>query len=141
MKRLLVLALLLAACTSQGTLEQSAPVTTAPAVTTSAVGIAEMEGARGSAGIGDRLYPDLGNGGYDVVRYRFALDVDPEWSIEATAGIELVPLVDIVSFNLDLAGLDVDEVSVSGFDDVRFEHRGRELVVELGSTAAPQGLA
>ena len=135
MKRLLVLALLLAACTSQGAVEESAPVTTAPAVATSAAGVAELEGARGSAGIGDRLYPELGNGGYDVVRYRFALDVDAEWSVQATAGIELVPLVDLASFNLELAGLDVDEVGVSGFDDVRFEHLGRELVIELGATA------
>jgi aminopeptidase N len=142
--RLLVLALVLAACTSQGTAGDPAPETSAPTVTTS-VGDSEelaVEGQRGSAGIGDRLYPELGNGGYDVLRYRFDLDVDSEWSIQATADIELVPLVDLGSFNFDLAGLDVTEVRVDGFDDVRFEQLGRELVIDLGSPApADQAIA
>jgi len=135
-RRLLVFALVLAACTSQGLVQDAGPETTAAAVTTTAEGAAEIEGVSGSAGIGDRLYPELGNGGYDVVRYRFDLDVDPEWSVQATADIDLVPLIDLSSFNLDLAGLTVDEVRISGFDAVRFEHVGRELVVELGATAS-----
>ena len=93
-------------------------------------------GTRGSVGIGDRLYPELGNGGYDVQRYDFALDVDQEWFVRATAEITLVPLVDLAVFNLDFAGLRVEEVSVVGFDGARFEHLGRELVIELGATAA-----
>ena len=137
MRRFLVLALALAACTSEGTVQGPTPETSATAVATPDAVVEEVavEGQRGSAGIGDRLYPELGNGGYDVLAYRFELDVDSEWSVRATADIELVPLVDLVSFNLDLAGLDVDEVVVPGFDDLRFEHLGRELVVDLGSTA------
>ena len=134
MRRLLVLALALAVCTSQGIVQDTAPATTARALPTSVAGVTELEGTTGSAGIGDRLYPDLGNGGYDVVAYRFALDVDQEWFVRATADITLVPLVDLASFNLDLSGLDVDAVEVPGFDDVRFEHLGRELVIDLGST-------
>ena len=142
MKRVLVLALLVAACTAQGAVEESSPVTKPPAVASSVVSESDGDGGilvageRGSVGIGDRLYPELGNGGYDVQRYDFALDVDPDWFVRATADITLVPLVDLAVFNLDFAGLDVEEVSVVGFDDVRFEHLGRELMIELGTPAA-----
>jgi aminopeptidase N len=133
-KRLLVLALVVAGCTSRGVVQDTTTVTTAPPVPTSVPGVSEIEGIRGSIGIGDRLYPELGNGGYDVLEYRFALDVDQTWFVQATAEITLVPLVDLASFNLDLAGLDVDDVEVAGLDGVRFEHLGRELVVDLGAT-------
>ncbi len=145
MKRLLVLALALAACSSQGGVADPTPetptttvATTTLATTTGGSEDPAVEGERGSAGIGDRLYPELGNGGYDVLRYRFDLDIDSEWSIQATADIELVPQVALASFNLDLAGLDVDGVEIPGTDDVRFEHVGRELVIEL-DPAAPAG--
>ncbi len=138
MKRLLVPTLLLAACTSTGNALDPPPSTsTVPVEETSSEEAGEfaVEGSRGAPGIGDRLYATLGNGGYDVQQYRFDLEIGSEWSVAATAEISLVPVVDLASFNLDLAGLDVDEVEVAGFDDVRFEHLDRELVIDLGGTA------
>ncbi len=143
MRRFLVLALLLAACTSPGVVRERPVESTPASAAPTASGVVESEGndeipavgERGSVGIGDRLYPELGNGGYDVVRYEFTLDVDQDWFIRATADITLVPLVDLAVFNLDLAGLDVEGVDVAGLGEVSFEHVGRELVIELGSTA------
>jgi aminopeptidase N len=88
----------------------------------------------GEPGIGDRLYPTLGNGGYDVLHYAVDLDVDPgPGSVEATATITAVALQDLGGLHLDLAGLEVSAVTVgpAGEDlrPARHERRGRELVV------------
>ncbi len=52
------------------------------AMTTSCTGSAVGGGAAaaarpGAAGVGDRLFPTLGNGGYDVVHYGLTLDYVP----------------------------------------------------------------
>ena len=83
--------------------------TTVAAPTTTAVAATAAEG------LGDSFYPFLGNGGYDVLHYDIDLDVDPaantiaaQTTISATAGKELS------TFNLDLSGLEVHEVTVDG---------------------------
>ncbi|SCL19565.1 Peptidase family M1 [Micromonospora nigra] len=89
----------------------------------------------GAADLGDPYVPGSGNGGYDVTHYRLAIRYDPatdrligrtEIAATATQGLS--------RFNLDLAGLTVDEVTVDG---ARAEHRraGDELVV-----TPPRGL-
>ena len=145
MKRFLVVALLVAACSPQGD-AQGQPIESTSSAPGSSVVVESdggeeipVAGERGPIGIGDRLYPELGNGGYDVQRYDFSLDIDREWFVRATAEITLVPSVDLAIFNLDLSGLDVDGVEVAGFQDVRFERIGRELIIELGSIA-PAGV-
>ncbi len=83
----------------------------------------------GADGLGDRLYPRLGNGGYDVRHYSIDLAFKPESkAIAATALLEAVALVDLASFNLDLYELTVNSVRV---DDIRaaFTREEAELVI------------
>lgn len=69
----------------------------------------------GAAGVGDPLYPGLGNGGYDVSHYTVSLTVDVGANrIAGSAQIEAVATQDLSSFNLDLRGLEVTEISVNG---------------------------
>ena len=83
----------------------------------------------GSAGLGDRLYPQLGNGGYDVAHYDIALRFTPEANhIDARTTITASATEDLASFNLDLHGLRVGSVTVDG-SPARFERDGSELVI------------
>lgn len=83
----------------------------------------------GADGIGDSLYPKLGNGGYDVQHYDIELAFTPEDKrIVATTVIEALALQDLSSFNLDLSGLVVDSVSVNG-EPARFDRDDSELVI------------
>ncbi len=130
----LAAAVVLASCTTSVTPVDLPPPdpTVAPPASTA---VEEVIGEFGAPGIGDRLYPELGNGGYDVERYRLELEVGTDWSVNAVARIDLVPLENLSGFNLDLAGLDVESVEVEGFETVAFEHQSRELAVDLGGTA------
>jgi aminopeptidase N len=77
-----------------------------------AVGVSAQPQA-GAPGIGDSLFPLLGNGGYDVIHYDLILDVDlAAQNIAAQAVIRMRALHDLASFNLDFRGLQVDRVSV-----------------------------
>ena len=83
----------------------------------------------GAAGIGDDLYPTLGNGGYDAVHYDLVLHVDPaEPDISAETTLTAVAQQGLSSFNLDLVGLDVGSVTVDGVD-ASFDREARELIV------------
>ena len=69
----------------------------------------------GARGAGDPLFRGLGNGGYDVAHYTVALNVDVDANlVSGRTRIEAVATQDLSSFNLDLRGLDVTEVSVNG---------------------------
>ena len=58
------------------------------------------EAAPGSAGLGDPLYPGLGNGGYDVSHYTLELDVDVDANfIRGEAGIEAKATQSLSAFN------------------------------------------
>jgi aminopeptidase N len=84
----------------------------------------------GAAGVGDPYYPDLGNGGYDVLSYDLDLAWDPDaGTIDARALVDLVPEVDLERFNLDLVGLEVERVDVGG-EPATFDRTGeRELEI------------
>jgi aminopeptidase N len=85
----------------------------------------------GAAGIGDRLFPGLGNGGYDVRHYdldlRYATD-DPAQSIDGTATITARATKALSRFNLDFGGGGVRAVSVNGHA-AGWRREGEELVV------------
>ena len=69
----------------------------------------------GAPGVGDPLFPGLGNGGYDVSHYTVELDVDVDANrVSGRTRIEAVATQDLSSFNLDLRGLTVTEVTVNG---------------------------
>ena len=84
---------------------------------------------RGAAGLGDTLYPQLGNGGYDVQHYHIDLRFDPEEGlINAITHIDAIAAQDLSSFNLDFYGLEVSSVKVN--DQVaHFEREASELMI------------
>ncbi len=64
--------------------------------------------------IGDSYYTVLGNSGYDVLHYTIDLDVNVAANtIAGTTTIEARALEDLPRFHLDLAGLDVDAITVN----------------------------
>jgi aminopeptidase N len=71
----------------------------------------------GAAGIGDPLYPTLGNGGYDVEHY--ALDLryetaDPSQAIDGTVTIRARATQALSSFDLDFHGTSFGAITVDG---------------------------
>ncbi len=83
----------------------------------------------GADGLGDNLYPQLGNGGYDVRHYTIDLAFIPaENQIEGKTSIDAVATQDLSSFNLDLLGLTVEQVNV---DDIAasFKRNDHELII------------
>lgn len=76
----------------------------------------------GADGEGDAYFPYAGNGGYDVGHYDLAVTYTPpapapaplEGQLSGTATIDLVATQDLDRFNLDLRGMDVQSVTVSG---------------------------
>src|SRR6187200_2682128 len=85
----------------------------------------------GSAGIGDRLFPTLGNGGYDVKHYDLDLRYEtavPSQGIDGTATIFARATQSLSRFDLDFAGDSVGSVAVNG-RPARFARDGDELVI------------
>jgi aminopeptidase N len=86
-------------------------------------------GTVGAVGLGDSLYPTLGNGGYDVQHYDLTFDIDPGQSaVAGSATIVALATQPLSRFNLDLAGLTVDEITVAGAP-AAFARRANELTV------------
>ena len=84
----------------------------------------------GSAGLGDPLYPGLGNGGYEVSHYTVTLDVDVDRNfVSSQAIIEANATQALSSFNLDLRGLEVLETRVSD-RPAHHTRSGNELTIE-----------
>jgi aminopeptidase N len=85
----------------------------------------------GAAGLGDRLAPGLGNGGYDVKHYnldlRYATSA-PSQPLDGTVTIFARATQSLSRFNLDFAGLSVGTVSVDG-RRAAWSREGEELVV------------
>jgi aminopeptidase N len=92
--------------------------------------------AAGAAGAGDRLFPQAGNGGYDVTHYRLDLSYDPaSGRLRGTADITATADTALRGFNLDLAGLTVRRVTVGG-TAATFTRDGAELTVRPGKPLA-----
>ncbi len=94
------------------------------------VGVSLAWGAvRGSPGIGDRVIPHAGNGGYSVRAYDVRLAYRPAGpQIDGRTRIRAVARRALRSFNLDLRGLRVGRVEVNG-GRAAFRRRGAELIV------------
>jgi hypothetical protein len=94
----------------------------------------------GAAGIGDRLFPKLGNGGYDVAHYDVALNyatAAPAQGIDGTVTIQAKATQALSRFDLDFAGDGVGSVSVNG-QPAKFSRSGQELVI-TPATPLPKG--
>ncbi len=86
-------------------------------------------GAIGAAGLGDPIYPHLGNGGYDVTHYAIELAVDmASHTITGTTTIQAQATQLLRRFNLDFSGLEIEGVGVSG-RPARYQRTGSELTV------------
>jgi hypothetical protein len=71
----------------------------------------------GAPGIGDPYFPLDGNGGYDVGHYLLDLNYDPPANhIDGVATISATTTQDLSSFNLDLVGMNVEAISVNGWN-------------------------
>ena len=85
----------------------------------------------GAPGIGDKLYPTLGNGGYDALHYdvdlRYATS-DPAQPIDGTVTILARATQSLSRFDLDFGGDSVGRVSVDG-RAARWSRSGDELVI------------
>lgn len=89
------------------------------------------------AGVGDDLYPWLGNPGYDVQHYDITLALDTsEAAIESPMPIDANARISAVAtaaqgldaFHLDLLGLDIASISVDA-EPATWQRHGAELVV------------
>lgn len=100
----LVLVLTLASCTSGR--ERTAPGERADCPS--------RGDSPGAAGIGDPVFPSLGNGGYDVSNYSLDLAVDPARNmLSAVTTIEATATQRLTALNLDFAGPSIREVTVN----------------------------
>jgi aminopeptidase N len=84
----------------------------------------------GSAGLGDPMFPNAGNGGYDVQSYDLTLDYTPSSNrLVGTAVIGARATQDLSSFNLDLRGFTISRLLVNGRAATFTRDGGQELTV------------
>ena len=83
----------------------------------------------GAPGLGDPLYPQAGNGGYDVGHYGLTLGYDPATRVlDGRAVITATAQQDLSRFDLDLRGFDIPSLTVNG-RPAAFARDGQELIV------------
>src|SRR4051794_27923263 len=109
----------------------AAHATTTTAAATGSSPARATHGTPGARGIGDRLFPDLGNGGYDVrsydLRLRYAAK-DPKQNVTGDVTLLATATQDLSRFDLDFAGVSLRGVAVDGHA-AAFARRGEELVI------------
>lgn len=116
---------------------------------------AAREAHPGAEGIGDELFPNLGNGGYDATSYALKLRYETAAPVQPVSGrvkMEASATQDLSSFNLDFGGDSVGTVRVNGkpatfvWQQAQEElvitppapiSRGRAFSVETTFTASP----
>jgi aminopeptidase N len=83
----------------------------------------------GARTVGDRLFPAIGNGGYDATHYDLAIAYDPATKrLQGTATIDARATQDLSQFSLDLHALPVTSVLIDGAQ-ATFSQQGDKLVV------------
>ncbi|MCM2580385.1 M1 family metallopeptidase [Streptomyces meridianus] len=107
-----------------------------PAAACTGPGAAEHRDVAGRQGLGDPVFPRLGNGGYDVRHYRLRLAYDPHSGrLDASAVITAEARRTLRTFGLDLSGLTVRRVTVNGAA-ARIRRVGDKLTVRPARPAA-----
>lgn len=82
------------------------------------------------AGLGDSLYPALGNWGYDVDTYSIEMSFDPVTQVMSAAStITATVTTDLDVFSLDFFGMSVTDVAVNGLK-ADFDQVSEELIVD-----------
>jgi aminopeptidase N len=92
----------------------------------------------GAAGIGDQLFPELGNGGYDIQHYDITFAWQPDQTFQERTVILARATQSLSRFDLDFAGRTVSSVSVNG-QPAQWTRTGEELAV-TPRHALPRGL-
>jgi aminopeptidase N len=125
-------AAVLTACLVPSTARAAVPVPAGPSD-----GRFALPGARG---LGDRLFPDLGNGGYEVDHYDLAMAYQPRSRlIRASTTVRARATQALSRFDLDFDAGTVTGVRVDGAI-AGFSRRGAELIVTPGRSL-PEGAA
>lgn len=92
--------------------------TTVPVTTTTTPTTTTEAAVDGEPGLGDSLFPLLGNQGYDVVHVALAIDARPPFDdrspMVGSARIQLVPAVRLASFTIEIGTLEVESVGIDG---------------------------
>jgi hypothetical protein len=106
--------------------------TTSSSTTTTTAQLREIDSALvGDTGGDWKLFPDSGNGGYDVAVYDYTLVLaDDLTALDGFASITAVATQDLQRFSLDARGLNVASVSIDGLS-AEFAIAGPELIVTL----------
>ena len=90
----------------------------------------------GAPSLDDPYAGSFGNGGYDVEEYDVTLDWEPKTStLTGLTKITATATEDLTRFNLDLVGMNVDEVTVDDVD-ASFDHQSPELAISPASMLA-----
>jgi aminopeptidase N len=104
---------------------------TVPASPTTPSGAPTPTAPASASGVGDALFPDLGNPGVDVDRYEIALSYDPVVRhLQGTVTLRLHFTEPLAQFTLDSKGPQVSAVTVDGVS-APFLAASPELVVAL----------
>ena len=125
--------ILLAGCTGTATpMFTPEPPTAAvvePSITPEPV-TTEIEAQAGAEGAGDSLYPNLGNGGYDVQHYTLDLTVHDVATSDLSGKtiVDARATQDLSSFNLDFIGFEITSLTVNG-QPAEFQRDRQELTV------------
>jgi aminopeptidase N len=80
---------------------------------------------------GDPYSPELGNNGYDVLKYNLRLALDPATAfIDAAVTITATSTTQIEQVSLDFIGFDIDQVTFLG-QPVEYQRQANKLLIEL----------
>ena len=124
-----IILLLLAGCTGSIITPTSIPVSPTPVIAKPSETPA-IQAQPGALGIGDSLYPQFGNGGYDVQHYTLDLTVkDVATSeLEGHTTVQAKATQTLSSFNLDFIGFKIKNIIVNG-QPAKFRRSGQELTI------------
>ncbi len=90
----------------------------------------------GGTGVGDPVFPTLGNSGYDVRHYGLTLDYRPDGNaLDGNAVITARATKELSAFTLDLTGLKVTSAKVDG-KPAKTSRSGTKLRIELAHPLA-----
>ena len=117
------------------------PTSTDPAPITWPTGPPDngASGADGADGVGDTLFPALGNPGLDVSHYTVELTYDAEGQVEGVVAIDLRLTEDRETITLDSLGPQVSAVTLAG-RALPFSPEPPELLIDIPDSAAGTAL-
>ena len=119
-------ALLLCAACTVGTQDRSATSVSAPSTNPSTT-TTTLPAIDAGGGLGDRMFPDLGNEGYDAIAYEVDLSIDGTLTqVDGQATMFAVASARLRSFVLDFVSYEVDSVVVDD-EPATWDRSGRDM--------------